>query len=68
MKLGTDIHCPQSMNLTDVDDPLTYPLVLPAGQSFHLSCGISHDQPDGFGQLTFLLMPFLILTSSSGNE
>ncbi len=37
-KFDTDIHGPQRMNPTDFGDPLTFPVLPPASQSFHSSC------------------------------
>ncbi len=36
MKLCTDIHDPQRMNLTDFGDHLTLPLAPPAGENLNL--------------------------------
>ncbi len=37
MKFGADIHGAQRMIPRDFGDPLTFHLMPPAGQSFHLS-------------------------------
>ncbi len=41
MKCATYIQGPYKMNSKDVGDPLTFPLVPPAGWSFHLFSEIS---------------------------
>lgn len=45
--VSTDIHGAQTMNPTDFGDPLTFSLVPPAGQSFHLSSERSLHTLDG---------------------
>ncbi len=41
MKFGADIHGAKRMSPNDFGDPLTFDIVPPAGQSFHISSGIS---------------------------
>lgn len=40
MKIGTNIHGPKRMNPNDLGDLLTFPLMPPAGQSFHSYSGV----------------------------
>ncbi len=50
IRFGTDIHGAQMVNPHDVGDPLTCPLMPPAGQSFHLSSKIYQHLIDGMAQ------------------
>ncbi len=41
MEFDTNIHDPQMINLNDFDDPLTFPVASPAGQSCHFPWPLS---------------------------
>ncbi len=55
MNTCTDIH---------FGDPLTFPLVLPAGQSFHLFSEISLHLPDGLTQNFKEIFIFILISLS----
>lgn len=42
MNSSSDIYGAQRVNLVEFSDPLTFPPVSLAGQSFHISCEISN--------------------------
>ncbi len=46
----TDMHGGQRIKPTDFNDPLTFPIVPPLGQSFYLFCEIYQLQLDGLAQ------------------
>lgn len=55
VKFGTETDCPQTMNFNDSSDPLTFPLVASAGQSY--VCEISIDCHDVLRIDSFSMIP-----------
>ncbi len=58
MIFGTDVHGPQRINPNDFGEPLTFAVVPPAAQIFHLSSEISQHLHGGLAQhfvQTFML-------------